>query len=384
MGRIYIDARTITATPSGVGRYARALLPELVDGSDPHEYVLLRHPSNREPLGLPDADATEAFLDYRMAHLSNALLGAWGLRRVFRRHGMPDLYHSLIHFLPAGIGAAVGGAPVVVTLHDLIWIDHAYDIHDSAVEAAATRTFGRWAIPHALRRADHVISVSEPTAERATEWIGRERQTVVPHGVGEAFFEVPPTEEVATSRWLPEAGSYVAAVGNDKPYKNLHRLVAAFGFARSRLDDVDRLVLVGGCEGLRPKIRSLGLEEAVLLPGYVDDPKLRELLAGARAFAFPSMVEGFGLPVLEAMAAGVPTIVSDREPMRSVAGGAALHVAPDDTEAIADALVRVCNDDDLCERLRREGRSHARTFTWETSAAATRRVYQRLLDRRKS
>jgi glycosyltransferase involved in cell wall biosynthesis len=381
MGRIYIDARTITATPSGVGRYARALLPELVGATDSHEYVVVRHPSNRAPLGLGDTNATEAFLNYRMADVSNALLGAWGLRRLFRRHGPPDLYHSLIHFLPVGIRAVVGGAAVVVTLHDLIWLDHAHDIHESRFQATATETFGRWAIPHALRRADHVISVSEPTAERATEWIDRDRQTVVPHGVEETFFEVPATAP-ATPDWLPEAGSYVAAVGNDKRYKNLHRLVAAFGFGRSRLDGVDRLVLVGGCDGLRPKIRGLGLGEEVLLTGYVDDPELREVLAGARAFVFPSMVEGFGLPVLEAMAAGVPTVVSDREPMRSVAGEAALRVAPDDTEALADALARVCSDAELRERLRVEGRRHARTFTWGRSATETQHIYRCLLDRR--
>lgn len=379
MARIYIDARTITEQPSGVGRYARALIPALVDGADHHDYVILRHPSNRDALGVDDESTTEAYLDLRMAHLENALLGTWKLRTIFRQHGAPDLYHSLIHFLPAGISRAVGRAPVAVTLHDLIWIDHAFEIHDSRLQAAATRIFGRWAIPHALRRADHVVSVSEPTAERATEWVGRERQTVVPHGVERSFFDVPSTEEAETPNWLPESGSYIAAVGNDKRYKNLHRLVAAFGFARRRLGERAKLVLVGGCEGLRPRIRSLGLEEHVVLPGYVGDRELRATLAGARLFAFPSIVEGFGLPVLEAMAAGVPTIVSDRQPMRSVAGEAAVRVPAEDTEALQDALVRVYCDDELRGRLRADGREHARSFTWEESATETARVYEGLL-----
>jgi len=379
MALIYIDARTITERPSGVGRYARALLPELIDERGDDEFVVIRHPSNREALGLPDARVTEAYLDLRPARVGNALFGAVGLRGLVRRHGAPELYHSLIHFLPAGASAAVGGAPVVVTLHDLIWIDHAYDIHDSSLRAAAKRGFGGAAIPYALRSADRVVSVSEPTAERATEWVSRDRQRVVPHGVSRAFFEASSNDGARSPAGLPEAGSYIAAVGNDKRYKNLHRLVAAFGFARRRLGADARLVLVGGCEGLRPKIRALGLEQEVSLVGYVGDEKLQQMLAGARLFVFPSLVEGFGLPILEAMAAGVPTLVSDRQPMRSVAGDSALLFPPEDTERLADALVRVYGDAELRDQLRRAGRNHARSFTWRRSAEGTAAVYRELL-----
>jgi len=131
--------------------------------------------------------------------------------------------------------------------------------------------------------------------------------------------------------------------------------------------------------------RELGLsEQDIDLTGPVDDTTLRKTLASASAFVFPSRVEGFGLPILEAMALGVPTMIARVEPMRSIAGGAALEFAPDSSAELAEQLVRVLGNAELAADLRARGRARAETFRWEDTALATLRVYEEVLSSRPS
>jgi glycosyltransferase involved in cell wall biosynthesis len=378
MARIYLDARTITETPSGVGRYARSLIPELVGLEPDHDWVLVRHASNREPLDLGEHRVEEAFVDLEISELPNALFGSRRLRRVFDRYGEPDLYHSLFHVTPSGLDDVV---PTVVTLHDLIWLDHPHISASNWLEAKALQAFGRWAIPRTLRDAAHVVCVSEPTADRARPWLDSTPHTTIPHGVDDVFFESSPPPEAVIDEWPADAPPHVVAIGNDKYYKNLGRLVAAFRLAKRSLGEA-KLVLIGSCEGLRARIEALDLEPHVYMPGFLEDEALRSLLAHARAFVFPSLVEGFGLPVLEAMASGTPAIVSDREPMRTVAGEAARLVDPCDTEALTDALREVFGDEEQQERLIEAGRRRAESFDWTETARRTHEVYRSVLERR--
>lgn len=371
MATICIDARTITGTPSGVGRYARALVPELVRLAPHHDFIVVRHTSRRDPIVESDADITEIFVEAPCDDLRHVVLGARQLE------SLPDcdLYHSLFHLLPFGAREALDEASVVVTLHDLVWIDHPLASQPDAATALGVYLFGLVAIPHALRAADRVIAPSRSTEMHSRRFRRSTPLTVVPHGVEARFFEPPPP--LPPSLAGLEGTPFVLAVGNDKRYKNLGTLARAFERAWRREDMSGvRLVLVGRCEGLRPLLDDLGVADRSVLPGFLDDAELRALLGRARAFVFPSRIEGFGLPVLEAMAAGAPAIVSDLEPMRSVAGGAAALVGPRDERAMAELIVRALRDETWRRGFIERGRERARGCTWARAARETLAVYE--------
>lgn len=377
MAKIYLDARNITDRPAGVARYALCLIPELVRQAPQHEFVVIRHSSNRAPIDVLGFDLDEVFVDAHIDNIDNFARGAAVLRRVFHEFGEPDLYHDLFHILPVGL--ARGGRPkIVVTLHDLVWIDHPHQSQPTWWQAQAIRAFARMAIPYALRAADHVIAVSEPTAVRARPWLPSHKATTIYHGVTAEFFETAAAPRDVLPRLVDDRVPYVAAIGNAKAYKNLGRLVTAVALARKRVPNL-QLVMIGPCDGLKARIDAAGVADAVHLTGFLDDAELRRVLGGARLFVFPSLVEGFGLPVLEAMAMGIPTLVSDLEPMRSVAGDGGLTVNPCDTEAMARAIIDVARDDSVHADLAQRGRRRAAEFRWPLTARKTLQVYRKLL-----
>jgi glycosyltransferase involved in cell wall biosynthesis len=378
MARILLDARNITDTPAGVARYAMQLIPELIRLAPHHHFVALRHTSNRKTLGVEGLD--EVYVSTPIHNLINYLLGPTTLRSVFEQCGEPDLYHNLFHILPRNVRREI---KVVVTLHDLIWIDHARESQDSLTQAWAVKTFASFAIPRALDRADHVICVSEPTRDRALNWLETTPSTVIPHGVGERFFRPPPSPTPLIAKWQKEGAKFAVAIGNAKPYKNLTRVIEAFAEVSEHIDNC-HLVLIGNCEGLRPHIERTDMSPRVHLVGFLDDPDLRSFLGHARLFVFPSTVEGFGLPILEAMAMGTPTLVSDREPMRSVAGDAAVRIDPFAVSPMAQEIRDIFENDQRAGRLSEEGKAHASKFLWETTARKTLAVYETTLAAQKN
>ncbi len=365
MTTVLVDARNITADPTGVGRYARALLPRMIAERPDWQWVVLRHQSNREPL----FDAREVFVASPIDGLQNYLRGGAVFRDALGGHSA-DVVHSLFHILPRKFARP---ARTVVTAHDFIWIDHPEISQRTALGAFTTARFARRAIPDALRAADVVIAVSEATATRATRWIDRSKIRTSPHGVEPRYFEALPPDDAIVEHLRRDHGRYIVAVGNDKQYKNLQTLVRAFAQLRDRSC---RLVLVGRCDGVVALAGELGVADRVIAAGRLDDVDLRRVVGNATCFVFPSLVEGFGLPPLEAMALGVPTIVSDLEPMRSVAGEAALRFEPTDAGALAVLIGAVLDDRILRERLAEDGRARAREFDWDVTARETLRAYE--------
>jgi glycosyltransferase involved in cell wall biosynthesis len=367
MARIVLDARNVTARPGGVARYALALLRSLAALDTGHELIAIRHESGRgvalDAPGVREVYSTAANDDVR-----HHVLGARALAEVLRTVGAVDVYHSLFHVPP------LSAAGVVVTLHDLVWLDHPLESQPTWARAQAIRGFARVALPHALRRADHVISVSEPTRSRASRWLRGTPTTVIGHGVDAAFFATPRTP-------ARQGAPTVVTIGNAKPYKNLELLLKALARS-SDLRDV-RLTVIGAATALRDRARALGVEARVRFAGELGDAALREALASADAFVFPSRVEGFGLPVLEAMAMGVPTVVADVEPMRSIAGDAALTFAPTDASALGRTLWRVLADEELAKELSERGRGRASSFRWEDTAQRTLAVYEAVAQSRR-
>ena len=217
-----------------------------------------------------------------------------------------------------------------------------------------------WVSAH---RSHRLIAVSEATRADLLSFyrIPAERVTVVHHGVEPAFSHL--------GRSATE--TYLLCVSTLHPHKNVTRLIRAYG--RKKRDF--RLILAGmrgfHTRAIEALIAEMGLQDAVQVTGWVSRDDLYELYARARAFIYPSTFEGFGMPVLEALAAGIPTACSDIPPLREVAGDAALFFDPLDEDAIAAAIERVMTDASLRGRLAQAGPERARQFTWERSAEQT-------------
>ncbi len=280
-----------------------------------------------------------------------------------------DLAHG-----PVFVGPLAAPCPVVVTVHDLSFLRYPY------LFRPANRLYLRLFTRLSLRRARRVIAVSAHAAEETTRLLGvpREKIRVVYHGVDPVFRPLG-GEEVAVfraRRGLPNR--FVLFVGTLEPRKNLVRLIEAF--ARSGADEGTALVLAGARgwydEEIFATVERLGLSSRVHFPGYVPNDELPLWYNAADLFAYPSLYEGFGLPVLEAQACGTPVLTSAASALPEAAGDGALLVDPTDVEAIADGLHRLLTDEPLREGLRQRGLEHAARFSWPRTAAETVAVYQ--------
>ncbi len=294
------------------------------------------------------------------------LVQPWALREA-----RPDLAHG-----PVFVGPLASHCPFVVTVHDLSFLRF------PQLFRPANRLYLRLAARASARRARRVIAVSVHTAQETVRLLGvaPDQVDVVYHGVAPAFHPLPPAEVAAfrADRGLP--ARFILYVGTLEPRKNLARLVEAF--ARLRAPDL-KLVLAGARgwydQEVFARIEALGLQDAVLLPGYVPNAELPLWYNAATLFAFPSLYEGFGMPVLEALACGTPVLTSVCSALPEAAGDGALLVAPQDCESIAEGLHRLLTDPALRESLRQRGLAHAARFTWARTAAETVAVYRRAL-----
>ena len=290
------------------------------------------------------------------------------------------------------------GIPSLLTVYDLIPVRY------PAYSSPRARFFIRWMTRLALRAARHVIAISEFTRRDFMAEFGLrpEQITAIPLAADPAFQPQPP-EAIAAVRArydLPER--FVLYLGSNKPHKNLTRLVEAWQMADGRWQMANcKLVIAGAWDERYPEARELADSSGAntstkngqlpassfQLPiwlGPVPEADLPALYSAATAFVFPSLYEGFGLPVLEAMACGTPVICSNTSSLPEVAGdpsagsgpSAALLVDPLDTAALADALRLVLTDDGLRAELRRRGLARAARFTWQQTAAATLAIYR--------
>jgi glycosyltransferase involved in cell wall biosynthesis len=256
--------------------------------------------------------------------------------------------------------------PVVAVLHDCI-------IESDAAFAPSrhVRLLYRTATRRALRRASEVVTISEATRASAREFHGLEisPRNVIPVGVDRRFSQrCPPAALAVATAELRLPDRYILHVAVRRPHKNHETLLRAFALLASAEPDVG-LVLVGQADRRFPDpvprlVRELGIDHRTRLIDHVPEDRLPALYQGAAIFAFPSLVEGFGLPLVEAMAAGAPVVASDTPALAEVARDSALMVGPRDVPAWATALRRLLRDVELAERLRRRGAETAAGYEW--------------------
>jgi glycosyltransferase involved in cell wall biosynthesis len=276
---------------------------------------------------------------------------------------------DVIHF-PSPRMATYCPVPSVVTFHDLAAL---------SIESEQTQK-ERSYLPEALdagRRATSLIAVSQSAREEVIRYLNRPDVTFIPEGVDASQFSPAKPSEVTALRARYEIDRYVLCVGTLQARKNHIRLIQAFERIQDR---VPHTLIIGGRDGSGADVVHSYLAShpnpRVRLIGYVEENQLRPLYTGADALALPSLWEGFGLPLLEAMACGTPVLTSNTSSLREVAADAAVLVDPRDTDDISRGLLLLLTDQNLRERLIPLGLQRAQAFSWDEVARRTIAVYR--------
>lgn len=381
--RIALDGLPLQVRSAGIAAYTRALVGAMARLRPQARFVLLGLSElARTALRAVPPDAAAAVLPANVAWCRSLLYPAitgfplpmprWlPLRAAI---GAVDLFHATNYVTPRA-----PGVPMVVTVHDLTLLRHP-ELGTPALRRLVERTAG------SVREATRVIADSEATRRDLVELLGASPAAVhvVPLGCDARF---SPGDVAAARRAVATElridAPFVLHVGTIEPRKNLPALLSAFARARRTRGLRQLLVLAGapgwGVEPVRARIEAEGLADVVRLTGPVTDAQLLMLYRAADLFTFPSLYEGFGLPVLEAMACGTPVVTADVAALPEVAGDAALIVDPRNEAVLAEAIDRGLHDVDLRARLQAAGLARAARFTWERCAAATLAVYDETL-----
>ena len=299
------------------------------------------------------------------------------LQQVFsrgaKRHQF-DLYHE-----PNFMAYRFNG-PAVVTVHDLSWLRY-----PETQPAARVREMNR-VMPQAMKTAAHILVDSEFVKQEVMEHYGlaEDRITTALLGVSTDFRPLSAAQCAAVlDRYRLQHGRYILAVATLEPRKNLASLIAAFEHLPDTLKRRYPLVIAGmrgwGDSVMSEALRKMIARGEVRLTGYVPQADLPKLYAGARMFVYPSLYEGFGLPPLEAMASGVPVIVSDRASLPEVVGNAGILTEPLDDLRIVQHMRALIEDDALHGHLASAGLQRAKQFTWRRCAMETLAVYRRVI-----
>ncbi len=373
--RIVIDYTPAVHQGAGIGRHTRGLVNALAPHTAGHQVTLLvfGRPRDAEALVAPPS------MSLRVVPLPNRWL-TLGWHRLHLPlpadwlSGPADLYHASDFVLPP-----VQRARSLLTVHDLSFMT-VPDCADAGLRAYLSRV-----VPRSVARAGHVLADSESTRRDLIGLLGAppDKVTVVYPGV-EARFQ--PQQNAAAlarvrRRYALGDAPFVLGVGTLEPRKNWPGLIRAWTRLRQTSGLPHRLVIAGGkgwlVEGIFAQAQASPYRADIVFTGFVDDADLPALYAAADVFAFPSHYEGFGIPVVEALACGTPVVCADNSSLPEAAGDAALLVASHDDQGLALALQRLIEDQALRQSLRSAGLAQAARFTWQSAAAMLWQTYER-------
>jgi len=362
---IAIDARKLS--DFGIGTYTRNLIASLGELDQENQYVLFV--GQQDIQELPDLPENfRAVVERSPSYSVRELVAlSW---RLFRLR--LDLYHSTHYVLPAVVPCRA-----VVTIHDIIHL-----LYPEFLPSALAFFYAQRMIRRSLSRGDRIIAVSQNTKTDLMDYfkVDGRKIRVVYSGVTDRYRQRLAAAEIAARQ--EEFGinrPYLLFVGNPKPHKNLDNVVKAYARAREIYEFDADLVCIGDREGMEFKIRQraeqMGLTDRIRLVGHVPEEALPALYQGATLFVFPTLYEGFGLPVIEAMASGVPVITSNTSALREIAEGYGHLVNPLDVDEIARAIAQCMADQEHRESLAKLGLKRADDFQWSRTAEKTLEIY---------
>ena len=365
---IAFDGTTLTPQQTGVGYYTEHLLHHLVVEAPEDHFTVVSNDKLTTSLSLPDR--VRVFERYRFP-----------VRHVWMQLVAPLLLAQLriqvAHFTN-GFIPLIQRIPTVVTIHDMTLRQFPH-LHPPR------RRLTRALVEVAARKADAVVTVSESARQDILRITGipADKVHVIAEAAAPAFLPIDDHNKLSTVRkryGLPER--FVLFVGTIEPRKNLPRLIQAYGKLRAAGGLPHKLVCVGpygwGYQAVRRMVEDLGLQDDVLLTGYVPFQDLAAIYNLSEIFVFPSLYEGFGLPVLEAMACGIPVITAANSSLTEVAGECAELVDPGKIDSIAEALHRLAAQPERRKELSALGLSRIGRFSWKRAARATLGVYRKV------
>ena len=385
---VTLDAGAAVHQSAGLSRYTERLAAHLLaNHADEVDLTLFynAHSGHTLPPSLQSAKVKtvhQGQLAWRLSVLATQLLR----QPTYERHlflapspqplAPPPLYHAAEHLLP------YLRYPTVLTVHDLIFVR--YPAHHTL----RNRLFLKVAMPLFVRRADAIIAVSEQTKRDLMEFYRTpaSKIQVVYEGIDSHFQPVSPAEIDRVRRHYSPGQAdaprpYLLVVGTLEPRKNHSTAMRALARLKAA-HFPHRLLIVGGqgwlFEPVQKLVTALGLTDDVTFAGYVPAADLPALYAGADCVLLPSLYEGFGFPVLEAMACGAPVVCSNVSSLPEVAGDAALLAPPTDDEALAAAIKRILTEPGLASALSTKGFAQANRFQWERCARATVEIYRQV------
>lgn len=375
---IILATDAITPPLTGIGRYTWELATRVPELAAPDQVLYISRgrwvgklTDLQQPAPLRAA-LRRSVLRSKLAAVAHAAIWPFIMRQ--RLRSVPDsLYHGTNFYIPPGARRSVA------TFHDLSIYRYPEFHPASRVE------FMRRAIPASLKRADFIITVSEFTKREVIDYFKwpEEKIHAIPLGVSDEYHPRA-AEETATilNPYGLRHGQYALCTATIEPRKNIERLLQAYAQQPQALRARYPLVLVGGAgwndDQLLQRIQAAQAEGWLHHLGFVNQAALPHIMAGARCFLFPSLYEGFGLPVLEAMASGIPVVTSDRSSLPEVAQGAALLVNPLDTNEISIAIACALQDDGWCNHAALAGLQVADICSWDKTAQQTVDVYRKM------
>lgn len=379
--RIGIDVTAALTQGGGIGRYTRELIHALVavDPNNRYRFFSAKAPASLPvPQPLPEAEN----VSYRPAPLDER----W-LYRLWYRLRLPlpvqwvtgplDLFHSPDFVLPP----INGRIPTLLTVHDLSFVHYPHVFPERLV------SYLNQVVPWSIGRATHILADSEATRQDLLEiWqVPDDKVTVLYSGVHERFQPVADVGMVTAVRqkYRLQNFPYILSVGTLQPRKNYQMLVRAFAPLADKLPH--HLVISGGkgwlYDEMLAEVARQGLTGRVHFIGFVDDADLPTLYSAADLFVFPSLYEGFGLPLLEAMGCGTAVLTSNSSSLPEVAGTAAQQLPPQDQSAWTSAMEQLLTNNALRAQLVQAGQAQARLFSWQKAAEQLLAIYQQLLAR---
>jgi len=373
--RIGIDARAVTQFP-GIGRYGKNLVEALIKIDQENDYVIFKHPDWQFPA---KAQANVKTVDVDIPLVSFGSL--FKLAPIVNRCNL-DLYHSLCEILPL-----TGKYKRVITVHDIINIAFPWAFkHQSLLKDYALRFYFRTVGRLGLSRAAQIIAVSQSTQVDLINWtdLDQDKISVIYEAVEDNFKKHPVEQlpEIKTRYQLPDR--FLFYIGSFKRNKNIPGLFKGLSlYLADNPQDTDLKLILGGFKQfelsqIQQSLKELGLQDRIIFPGYIQEQDLPKVYNLATALIYPSTYEGFGLPVLEAMACQTPVICSNATSIPEVGGDAAWYFNPFDPVDIGRKIGEVVNDPNLRQKLSQKGAQQTKKFSWTKCAQETLEVYKKV------